>query len=257
MENELATPKEPEQFDQNQPVILFYPESNHVSLTEEVNQLNEPNLAVKHKENESCSNIVSIVDGSVIVTRKEESKPVLTESHGSNNYEACASQNTTDLRNDDHAIVISEGEVQTYFDNSSEAQEFLVLNQDTGLYQKYLYLPPTDVVENQENCTNNILEDYKDVAKKRANEEYKEATKETECDAYVPNKQLFNPLEVSAIKFQCPKCTKTFHSQELLNLHYNHMHGEDSIIQLTDSTSNLRESTNDQTQVTKKVDIKR
>ena len=69
MENELATPKEHEHFDQNQPVILFYPEGNHVSLNEEANELNESNLAVKHKVNESCSNIVSIVDGSVIVTR--------------------------------------------------------------------------------------------------------------------------------------------------------------------------------------------
>ena len=192
-----------------------------------------------------------------MLNRKEETKAGLIESRGPNHYEACASQNGTDVRNDGHAIVISEDEVQTYFDNSSEAQEFLVLNQDTGQYQKYLYLPPTDAVENQENCTNNILESYEDVAKKRANEEYKETTKETKCDAYVSNKQLLNPLEVSAIKFQCPKCTKTFHSQELLNLHYNHMHGEDSIIQLTASTSNLRESTNDQTQVTKKVDIKR
>ena len=69
MENELATSKEHEHLDPNQPVILYYPDSNHVSLTEEANELDESNLALKHKVNESCSNIVSIVDGSVIVTR--------------------------------------------------------------------------------------------------------------------------------------------------------------------------------------------
>ena len=40
---------------------------------------------------------------------------------------------------------------QKYLTDSSEAQEFFVLNQDTGQYQKYVYIPPPGL-ENSNQC---------------------------------------------------------------------------------------------------------
>ena len=40
---------------------------------------------------------------------------------------------------------------QKYLTDSNEAQEFFVLNQDTGQYQKYVYIPPSGL-ENSNQC---------------------------------------------------------------------------------------------------------
>jgi hypothetical protein len=47
--------------------------------------------------------------------------------------------------------LFDESVAQKYLTDSNEAQEFFVLNQDTGQYQKYVYIPPSGL-ENSNQC---------------------------------------------------------------------------------------------------------
>ena len=62
MENEVA-------IDEKQPVVYYYPESTQEGLIEESEGLTQSSADLKNEVIEGCSNIVSIVDGSVVVTR--------------------------------------------------------------------------------------------------------------------------------------------------------------------------------------------
>ena len=62
MENEVA-------IDEKHSVVYYYPESTQEALIEESESLTQSSADLKNEVNEGCSNIVSIVDGSVVVTR--------------------------------------------------------------------------------------------------------------------------------------------------------------------------------------------
>ena len=62
MENEVA-------IDEKQPVVYYYPESTQEALIEESEGFTQSSVDLKNEVKEGCSNIVSIVDGSVVVTR--------------------------------------------------------------------------------------------------------------------------------------------------------------------------------------------
>ena len=62
MENEVA-------IDENQPVVYYYPENTQEALIEESEGSTQSSVDLKSEVKEGCSNIVSIVDGSVVVTR--------------------------------------------------------------------------------------------------------------------------------------------------------------------------------------------
>ena len=77
--------------------------------------------------------------------RKELQPPDETHEHESNierDIFEIEHQKDPSLNND--STTITEEEVQNCLSNSNEAQEFFVYNQETGQYQKYLYIPPTD-----------------------------------------------------------------------------------------------------------------
>ena len=77
-------------------------------------------------------------------------------------------------------------------------------------------------------------------------------------ELYYENKKTHNPsidertrkgdvkseVKTRNILFRCPECTKSFHSPDLLKLHYNHMHGDKNDETLIESSSESPELTN-------------
>ena len=88
-------------------------------------------------------------------------------------------------------------------------------------------------------------------------------------ERYYENKKKHNPTtdkqtkrddvkseeHVRNILFRCPECTKSFHSPDLLKLHYNHMHGNENDEQLIESSSESPKVTNNHMKTTNTKEI--
>ena len=191
----------------------------------------------------------------------------------STELEIADTQNTREIQNEDEAILINEEGVQTYLSNSAEAQEFLVLNQETGQYQKYLYIPPTEESENQENFNTNALSRPEVIVQEKSDQVKQNITEANDSDdnahdrneLYHENKKKHNPsidkqskkseVKTRNILFRCPECTKSFHSPDLLKLHYNHMHGDEIDEKLIETSSESQKLTNNHMKTTNTTEV--
>ena len=236
------------------------------------------------------------------------------------------------------SAAINEHDAQKYFGNSSTSQEFFVLNQETGEYQKYIYIPPTDEGEKHTKKINGDLDEYKVNEKSNKDSSFKQdkfnrnenrspeiqisnsdfhildgeqklevcaerkldsnhsdvtheenssvkniqckkcpgryfkteefddhciqyyvkdkvslkhsgstLAKEKKCEICqkkIPRKDYLTHLkdDHTNVLFQCPLCTQSYHSPELLNVHYNHFHlDENNQARLTEPSSESNE----------------
>ena len=112
------------------------------------------------------------MNGKLTFNRKVQAINSIVDPHESNDdSEICDTQNESELKSVGEAVIINEEEVQSYLSNSSEAQEFFVLNQETGQYQKYIYIPPTESVGKEENNTSSTRVGFEEVIKDKVDEQ--------------------------------------------------------------------------------------
>ena len=196
--------------------------------------------------------------------RKEQPISSAVDPHESNDGpEIYDTQNESELKNVDAAVIINEEEVQNYLSNSTEAQEFFVLNQETGHYQKYIYIPPAEAAEKEENVPINAHEGFKAIVKEKVIEqgnntkddivptsttEIAKKGKPNKCKVD-PNNAEKNTNESNSVIKTCASevsanSAKTEADTNLQNSHYNHIDHDSNNKRLTKSSSDSQELQN-------------